>query len=167
MSSNGPSKAVTVKGVELELDMIFTGLQQVFPPTTTFAAGGKNLALADLLKEVDARRTVYKTVRQLRGDLRAATQTKRDRRPEIEAFIKDVRIAATANLGRQNPELTKLGFPVEKPRHDLTAEEKASRAAKARATRAARHTMGARQKAGVHGDEAPGAGPKPGNGKSV
>jgi hypothetical protein len=152
MSTNGPNKNVTVKGVELHLDMISAGLPQVFPAGQIFQVGGKVMSFADLQKEVDSRRALFKSVRDLRNQLRAKTQEKRERRAELGAFIEDVKVAFTATLGRENPELTKLGFAVAKPRTPLTSEEKALRAAKSRETRAARHTLGSRQKESIKGE---------------
>jgi hypothetical protein len=151
MSHNGPPREVTVKGVELQLDMIFAGLQTV-PAGNTFVVNGKTFLSADLAKEVDSRRALYKSARDLRNQLRAKTREKREKRQEMAAFIKDVKIAATAAFGRQNPELEQFGFPVEKPTPTLTPEEKVLRSARARETREARHTMGAKQRQAIHGE---------------
>jgi hypothetical protein len=152
MSVNGPAKDVTVKGMELHFDMVSEGLPQVFSPGSTFHVGGKSLTLASLQQEVDARRTLYKRIRELRSELRSLTRQKRERRRDNGSFLKDVKIAVTGALGRGNPELARLGFVVERPRTPLTSEQKAVAAARARATREARHTLGPRQKETITGD---------------
>jgi hypothetical protein len=152
MSSNGPSKNATVKGVELHLDMISAGLLQAFPADEILEVGGKKVKVAALQKEIDSRRTVYKTVRDLRVQLRSGTQEKHDQYEADVALVNDVKIAVKGALGRTNPELTRFGFKPDRPRTQLTPEERVLRAARARETRAARHTLGARQKASIKGE---------------
>jgi hypothetical protein len=154
MSGNGPAKDVTVKGVELHLDMISEGLGQVFEDGTSFPMGGRSVPLQALQKDVDARRALYKRIREVRNELRRLTLEKRERQKETRSFLKTVKIAATALLGAGNPELTKLGYTVEKPRAQLTTDQKALAAERARATRAARHTLGPRQREAITGDVA-------------
>jgi hypothetical protein len=154
MSGNGPAKDVTVKGVELHLDMIAEGLGQVFEDGTSFPMGGRSVPLQALQKDVDARRALYKRIRDVRNELRRLTLEKRERQKETRSFLKTVKIAATALLGAGNPELTKLGYTVEKPRTPLTTEQLSVAAEKARATRAARHTLGPRQREAIKGEVA-------------
>jgi hypothetical protein len=152
MSTNGPSKDATVRGVELHLDVISAGLLQAFAPDEILEVGGKKVTVADLQKEIDSRRTIYKTVRDLHVQLRTGTQEKRGQYEADVALVADVKVAVKGALGRTNPELTKLGFKPERPRKPLTPEESVLRAARARETRAARHTLGARQKASIKGE---------------
>lgn len=58
---------------------------------------------------------------------------------------------AAAFLGESSGELLKFGFKPKGKRPPLTLEQKAAKAEKARRTREARHTMGPRQKAAIHG----------------
>jgi hypothetical protein len=163
---NGPSKTITVKGVELHLDMLSAGLLQLFSPDATLEVGGKALKVSALLKDVDSRRVVYKTMRDLRNQLHARAQEKRVQGVDDQAFLNDVKIAVKGKLGRTNPDLPKVGFKAEHPRAKLTTEQKAVQAAKARATRAARHTLGSRQRESIRGEvatsnETQAASPKP------
>lgn len=62
-------------------------------------------------------------------------------------------MSGSGALGRASGELAHFGFAADrKPARPLTVEEKALRAARARATRAARGTMGPRQRARIKGD---------------
>jgi hypothetical protein len=60
--------------------------------------------------------------------------------------------AVIAFLGRGSPMLAQFGIKARGSRRALTAEQKVLRAARARATRAARHTMGSKQRAAVKSD---------------
>ena len=150
----GPSKMITVKGVELHLDMLSEGLLQLFAPDTTLEVGGKAYKVSALQKEVDSRRAVYKAVRDLHNQLHARTQEKRDQGAGDRDFLNDVKVAVKGKIGRTNPDLSRVGFTAERPKRALTTEQKALRAEKARATRAARHTLGSRQRESVKGDVA-------------
>jgi hypothetical protein len=139
-----------VKGAELRLDMLAEGLRSV-PGRTSFMIDGETHTAADLLKQVDARRAVYKAVRDLRNQLRAKTSEKRDQRLDDGAFLTQAQAGFRASLGSTNPDLTKFGFAAVRAPRQLTAEENARKAEQARATRAARGTKGNRQKAAIHG----------------
>ena len=109
----------------------------------------------------------------LRGQRLVAGLAKRARfevffASEIFVHPANFREHRVAFFGRQSPLLAQLGVKAHGNRRALTPEQKVLRAARARATRAARHTMGVRQKAAVKSDgklslsvnEESGSGPK-------
>jgi hypothetical protein len=113
---------------------------------------GRAWTAAELAQEVDGRRALYKTARELRAALKAAAREKRERRSPDAGFVKDVKMTIKASLGRKNAVLASYGIAVEKEPVPLTSEELALRAERNRATRAARHTMGSKQRAAIKGE---------------
>jgi hypothetical protein len=100
----------------------------------------------DLFDSVPAAKATYvdklKTQRTLAPPLRLI----------VAAFVAYVRAA----FGSSPEVLNDFGLKPHKAKTLLTAEQKVIAAEKAKATRAARHTMGVRQKAAIHG-QVPGA----------
>jgi hypothetical protein len=127
---------------------------------TQLSAGGKVSTLPDLVTELNGYYEVYKAADdaikardkalQARGALESTALTRFE---EIQASVK-------AAMGKRNPDLANMGITPDQPRAPLTAEQKVLAAAKARATRAARHTMGAKQKAAIKGQLSPQGAPQ-------
>jgi len=76
----------------------------------------------------------------------ATTQTE-----QSKSLVSGLRQTVKVMFGQTAETLADFGIPAPKPRKVLTSEEKVAAAAKAAATRAARHTMGKVQKAKVKG----------------
>src|SRR5581483_2924280 len=68
-----------------------------------------------------------------------------------DRFLSLLKHAVVASAGDEATELTLLGFKPKKKPAELTPEQKQHRVEQMRATRAARHTMGKRQKQAVKG----------------
>jgi hypothetical protein len=98
-------------------------------------------ALVDLRTDVDAAQAMVKA--KLAAEAAQA--------PALRAFTRQVRAYLKATLATSPDALAEFGI-TSKSRAALTLEGKAAAVAKSAATRAARHTMGPRQKAGVKGD---------------
>ena len=80
--------------------------------------------------------------------------------PAIDAWFAKFYAALPSWVGAGTTQEA-FGGKVKKQRAQLTVEQKAARAAKMRATRAARHTMGKNQKAKITGASAPVTTPTP------
>lgn len=161
MSSNANGRDITVKGIELGIDMLVDGIATVIPGNATVNLDGKTMSQADALKAAQAIQAVYKARRDLRNALAAKNlEIVTATNDEARRFLNAAFHMAAATLGAQNHDLRKLGFKPKRPPTKLSAEEAARRAEKSRRTREARHTLGPRQKAQIHG-AAPDASPAP------
>jgi hypothetical protein len=78
--------------------------------------------------------------------------------PAIEAWFGKFFVALPSWVGEGSAQET-FGGKVKKPRAKLTVEQNAAKVAKMRATRAARHTMGKKQKAQIKGQVPPASTP--------
>lgn len=149
-SSSGLDPKSLSKGIALRFATLLNGLATGLPPgTTTIVVGGKRYTVPDLVKAAQQldqpfqlRRQAYDTLRQL------AISRDADRTAAIE-FLAEVKVGLAALFGRKNVDLSKFGFAPAKPRPKMSSEERVLRAAKAKLTREARHTLGRRQKAAL------------------
>jgi hypothetical protein len=141
----------TPKGLEAELTLLLKGLDAVIPDGTSVTMAGKNLTKdalkAELQQGLDLFQAVHRQVGATKSSRLALSQALPQVRQEVRAF----RDALVGLLGRGNPLLEQLGIRVHAGAIAMTAEQKALRVQKLRATRAARHTMGKRQRKSVVG----------------
>ena len=108
-------------------------------PTTTI--------ITTLQSRIDARTNTATN----RATWQAVVQTERATIAQSKATVSGTRQALKVMFAGQIEMLADFGLKLPKPRTPLTTEEKAAAKAKADATRAARHTMGSRQKAKITG----------------
>jgi hypothetical protein len=158
-SSNGSSseatspavKAASPKGLEMELTLLHKGLASLIPDGTSLILAGaswtKDALVTELAKDLGQYQAVTDQVRVLKG----ARQGLQQNRPGARALAKNLKSALLAYFGRGSPMLAQFGIRAGGGGRALTSEQKVLRAAKARATRAARHTLGPRQKQAIRG----------------
>jgi hypothetical protein len=120
---------------------------------TSYDAAGLDKATTDLL-------ATYQTAREKRIDWNNAVSDRRAKEPDAKQFVRELKRTAGFILGETSVEYSKLGFKPRKPSTPLTPEQKQLRRERMLATRAARGTLGSRQKRSVKGDVKPPA-PKP------
>jgi hypothetical protein len=139
------------------LEGISDGLKQSGLPVgaTQITAGGKTSTLAELQAEVDGYVVTYKAPVQLEEQLAVAVKDRDAQAPAILGRLSAVRGAIKSALGPKSPALSKYAIAPDKEPAPLTLEQKTERAAKAKATRAARHTMGPKQKKAIKGEVPP------------
>jgi hypothetical protein len=89
-------------------------------------------------------------VANLRAQLKAAIQTEDALRVTVKSAVICIRSGVAAAFGEQSTQYASLGFEPRKPA-EKSAKTKAEAVEKALATRAARHTMGKRQRAKIIG----------------
>ena len=138
--------------VERQLLAIKAGLAQVLTGGKTISFGGKSYDQTSLAQAVDAVLAPYSNVREHRTLLELGVEERRVKQPEAERFVNVVKHAAAAVFGEDSLEFSLLGFQPKRKAADLTPEQKTHKLELMRATRAARHTMGKRQKQAVKGD---------------
>ena len=143
------NKDIVVKGLELQLDMIASGLPSLYQVTTPLVVDGVSYTQPDLVTKVQSFRTPYKGKRGAKQTL-AQMQLEVDAvKEEAKKFVASLETTAASVLGATNPLLAQLGYKPKKKRKALTVEEKALAAAQGRVTRNQRQTLGSRQRAGI------------------
>jgi hypothetical protein len=152
-------KAATPKGLEAELTLLLKGLDAVIPDGTSVTMAGKALTKDSLKAELQQGLDLFQAVHRQIGATKSSRVALSQALPQVRQEVRAFRDALVGLLGRGNPLLEQLGIRVRvaKP---MTAEQKALRVQKLRATRAARHTMGKRQRKSVVGT-LPAASPAP------
>ncbi len=154
-------KPEIIHGDELILDTFFGALGSVTPATAKLLVDGTLYSPTDLAKKIDEERQPYKAVRGLNNDLKTAREDLKVKKKDIRRFVNALHIGAKAYLGDANPEIEKYGFQPDKKAPPLSAEKLKDKVQKARLTRAMRHTMGKRQKAGIKATDVPPSPPPP------
>ena len=147
------TRNVTVKGVELNLDMLLNGLASLFTTTNTIVVGGVAYTQKDFVKKVTDVVTPYKTRRDARTAFAQAQLSIAADEVATQKFVRAAKLAAVAVLGEDNPELAKLGFAPRRKATPQTSADKALKAERGRQTRQDRDTMGSRQKESVRAPE--------------
>jgi len=150
MASTAINQQSLAKGVELQYQTLLVGLQTL-APTQQLAIDGTNVTPTALSQQVQTALTVYKAVRPARVTWQQAIAARKAQAPSDKKLVAGIKQAVFALLGGDNPALASFGFKPQKPKRKLTAEEQALAVAQGRETRAARHTLGARQKADIQG----------------
>jgi hypothetical protein len=151
-STAGATIVGTTKGLRALLQQLLQGFEAVVPDGSSLPVGSGNEAKADIVAELTQVLSVYKNAEAQQIVAKAArmqVQNASGANHELYTKLKD---AVIAYFGKGNPQLTQFGIKPRGKARALTPEQQVLRAAKVRATRAARHTMGSRQKAAVKSD---------------
>ena len=139
---------------------LIDGLNKHAQTVPSLMIGGTSYKTADVIGILQARIAAAKTPVLSRASWQTDVQADRDERAKTKAFVSGLRQALQVAFAGAIDTLADFGLKPRKTRTPRTPEEKAAATAKARATRAARHTMGSKQKAKVKG-AAPQAAPAP------
>jgi hypothetical protein len=118
-------------------------------PSLTIA--GTSHPTAAIIAVLQARIDAAKATVPSRAIWQTTVQADRDERAKTKAFVSGIRQAVQVAFAGSIDTLADFGLKPRKTRTPRTPEEKAAAVAKAKATRAARHTMGSKQKAKVTG----------------
>jgi hypothetical protein len=126
---------------------IVVGIDEEMQTTMTLHLGGvayttKSLA-AVIQQRIDAANELFDARVRLYGALKKYAAV--DQR--VKPFVAELRLLVLSLFGEKSPRVVSFGFAPNKKRRKLSAQEKVAAAAKARATRMARGTMGPRQRA--------------------
>jgi hypothetical protein len=150
MASTAVNQQSVAKGVELHYQTLLVGLQTL-APTQQLAIDGTIVTPTALSQQVQTALTVYKAARPARVTWQQAIAARKAQAPSDTKLVAGIKQALFALLGEDNPSLASFGFKPRKPKRKLTAQEQALAVAQGRETRAARHTLGTRQKADIQG----------------
>jgi hypothetical protein len=143
--------AKTKNTVAVLAGQLIAGTNKHFPTTSSLAFGGGTFTPA----EVEASLQTLSDLRTAVNDAKTATKAKLadeqaqapSLRTQMSAYVTYVK----ATFGNSPDVLADFGLTPNKVKAPLTLDQKAAAAAKRTATRAARHTMGSKQKKGVKG----------------
>jgi sulfite reductase beta subunit-like hemoprotein len=116
--------------------------------------GGVSVTTKDIATTLQARIVTAKAATSARATWQAAVQADRDERAKTKTLVSVVKQTLLASFAGQVETLANFGLTPRKPRV-VSPESRVAAAAKAKATRAARHTLGKKQKAGIKGTVAP------------
>jgi len=143
-----------VSDLKQQLQGILSGLGAVDTKRSTLEIGGpltpaeasaKAKSFLDLHHEVEVAKAAYQ----------AKLQDRNASLSDAKAFVANAKTALVSVLGADSPDLVLFGLKPKKAPRSLTPEERLARAAKLRATRKLRGTLGKRQKAGLVATEDP------------
>jgi len=144
-----PTPVVAPKGFRLELQQMLQGWQAVIPSGSAVMSSNGSLSQADVLARLQTYLGRYQ-------DLDAGVTVAKQARAQVESQLTEaqqyfavLKSAVTNQLGPNSPLLAQFGLRPKKVRKELTSSQLAVKAAKAKATRALRGTIGATKKAQI------------------
>ena len=112
---------------------------------------GQSVSVATLVTELHGYALAYQAALEAEQAYKKAL-TAREAIASVAQGRRDaIRASIKGTLGRMNPELETYGISPDREQCALTVEEEVAKVAKAKATRAARHTMGKRQRQAIKG----------------
>jgi hypothetical protein len=130
---------------------LIDGLNRHASTLSSLTFGGATHPTAAIIAALQARIASASAVLSTRATWQSTVQTDRDERTKTQPFVSGLRQALQLAFAGSIDALADFGLKPRKQRAARTPEEKAAAVAKAKATRAARHTMGTKQKAQVKG----------------
>lgn len=144
----GAAPVKAAKGFRLQLQQLLAGVEALIPAGSAVASvNGTSLTQADMVQTLTKAMAAYATADGLVTELSQARLQIEAGLPAAKAYYDELKSALTTYFGKTNPQLAQLGFKPFSGRRPLTSTQKVVAAAKAKQTRALRHTGGARQKA--------------------
>jgi hypothetical protein len=145
-----PTPVAAPKGFRSQLQQLLQGWQEVIPSDSTFASSAGGFSQPAVLARLQRYLEPYTDLDTHVTATKEARAQVRSQLLEAQAYCSALKAAAITYLGSQNsPRLAKFGLKPRKTRTPLTSEQLAVRAAKVRATRKLRGTMGSTKKAGI------------------
>jgi hypothetical protein len=158
MGSNTPKPSRSNR--TLALQKLVDGLNKHQATFASVMVNGSQLTTAQVVSKLGEILTTSHEVDTAHASWQAAVKLDLAERANTATFVSGVRKAILVAFNGQVDVLADFGLTERKPRV-LTPEQKQAAAAKAKATRAARHTMGKKQKAQITGANAPAAAAAP------
>ncbi len=119
-------------------------------PDASVPIAGKPVASKDLQAQLQAHVDTMNSVNDAHAKFSQLVGLDKSSREDLAPVLAAIRSYAAGTFGETSPEFSSFGFAPKKVAH-RTVESKAEAAEKLRATRVARHTMGKRQRAAIHG----------------
>jgi type I site-specific restriction endonuclease len=130
---------------------LMNGLNKHAQSLSSFLVGSNSVKTSDIVAALQARIAAANTAQSTRATWQAAVQANANERASTKTLVSAVRQALQVMFTGSIDTLADFGLKPRKARTAPTPEQKVAAAAKAKATRAARHTMGTKQKKSVKG----------------
>ncbi|MGH7437464.1 MAG: hypothetical protein ACRENE_17440 [Polyangiaceae bacterium] len=157
MATTSKEKKVTVVGRD---GKILDGIQKHLQGVSGVPLAGATYAPADLVKLIESRASQIGVVSAAEATWHAAIAEERELNAKLAPLIRGLHQYVFNVFGPASPVPADFGFTATSSR-PLTPDQMVARAAKAKATREARHTMGKVQKRKVTGTTAAAAAAAP------
>jgi hypothetical protein len=144
----------SAKSTRVSLAQLFiAGTNKHFPnPNDSLVFGGATQTVAAMLAMLQAIIALRAVVEAAKAALATAVAAETGQLPPLIVSFKAYKKFLLARFGDTPDVLADFGLAPRKARTPLTAEQKAAAAAKAKATREARHTMSSKKKKGIKGN---------------
>jgi hypothetical protein len=138
------------KGVLTSMEESVIAALAKLEPDTSLPVTGKLVTSKDLQAQIQAHVDAMKSADDARAKVSQFVALDRSLRANLALVLSGIRSYAAGRYGELSPEFASFGFkPKKTPQR--TVASKAGAVEKLRATRVARHTMGKRQRAAIHG----------------
>jgi hypothetical protein len=145
MVNSNPKGKTARNGFEAKVQKALAGMQKYLPSTSTLDINGATKTVAQIEADFTAMLAKFADIRSAKAQWQLAIQAVHDALPAERDEYLSLKKVLEGKLGRGNPQLLEYGFSFGKPK-PVTAATKVAAAAKAKATRAVRHTLGSKQK---------------------
>lgn len=137
---------------EIAIDKALPGLRGNWPKgLDSITIEGVTYTKDEFLAKLETFSARYRLVGTTKQAYDNALNDRDAHQNEANLFMQGFFGVLSANLGKTNATLPNFGCSIPKTRAPATIEKKSVSNAKRAATREARHTMGHKQKAGIHG----------------
>jgi hypothetical protein len=130
---------------------LIDGLTKHEATLTSFLVGGTSFKTSDVITVLRARIAAANAAQSTRATWQTAVKANAGERASTKTLVSGVKQQLLVMFAGSIDTLAEFGLKPRKAPAPLTPEKKVVAAAKAKATRAARHTMGTKQKASVKG----------------
>ena len=150
MSVNNNSRVVFINGDQ----SMIAGVQKHMSGLTSFSVGSQTMAVADIVKVFQDRVTTAQAAQAAHAQVTAAVKADRDKRAQTKSFATSFKRIVRGMFAESPDTLADFGLKPLKA-GERTVATKATAIAKTKATRAARHTMGSKQKEAIKGEVPP------------
>ena len=148
-SANGSNHATKVD-LQALYQSVISGLLAFYAPTDTFLMKSGTYTRDDLVTKFQTLVAALESTKSNYQQWRQGIQAERSLELEVEPLRVGVRAVAQTRFGKDGTQLLQFGFqPARVPVH--TPASRVLAAAKAKATREARGTLGKKEKAKLHG----------------
>jgi hypothetical protein len=144
----------TKLSVEASYQALVAGMLASYGPTATFTIRGVTYSRDQLVQRFQQRIAAAEQTKSSKNAWHADVQSERQVDIDVRLFREGMRSHLEATLGKDSANLRDYGFSPRKPR-TKTVKVKAQALAKAAATRAARQTMGKKQRKAIKAPPAP------------
>jgi hypothetical protein len=138
-------------GIQSRDAQVIAGIQKYLTSVTTLSLAGTSFTATTLVKLIQSQIDQINAVAAAKAKWNDAVETNRALAAQITPVLRGLRAYVLNTYGSGSSTLTDFGFSAPKTA-DKTPTVKVEAAAKAKATRTARHTMGKNQKKAVTGD---------------